>query len=376
MGRSPSLIALLLASGPAFASPLVPASGGTPERVVFGAETDAARRISGGTPLVAEAKGPGTLLVKLFLELPRRGGVSGSVSAAVLLDGRPQKQLLLRRRRAQRGKLSSPGRVPSIPAAFSLEVPAGSHTLDLRLPSGTDGGAVLDFQAVLLPPVPLVEAAPRTVEAFAPPRAQPAVAEGTAAEAGATAVAAEPKRKTFRLAARMGAVIPSSELSVGAAGGADLSWILPIGRGTPALDQKLRLALGVGDSMLYEQGQKILPGRGLDPSFAEYDQVQPIDLSLVYTLPLGWRSVDVYLGAGYALNLVETQFQSFGRSSQTSAAASGVLFQLGVEVALGPGAVVIEARQSIVEADLGNLGTVGTDTLSGTTLGLGYAYYF
>lgn len=370
MRRLSAVVVVLLASAPASAAPIADAAGASPERVTFGSETDAALRIRGGVPLKASIVGPGTLLAKLFLELPRKGAVAGSTSAAVLIDGRPRTQISIRRRRAPRGALPAAGKVPSVAAAFSLELAEGSHVLEIRLPAGANGGAVLDFQAASPVAVPLVAAAPRTVDAFTPPEAAPPIVSASSPEPATAA------RKHFRLAARFGAVVPSSELSAGAAGGLDFSWILPVGRGIAALDQKLRLSLGVGDSMLYEQGPKIIQGRGLDPNFAEYASVQPIDLSLVYTLPFGWRAVDVYVGAGYALNLVQATFQSFGRQSQQAVSASGALFQLGVEVALGPGAVVIEARQSVVGADLGNLGSVGTDTLSGTTLGLGYAYLF
>ncbi|MHB1845639.1 MAG: hypothetical protein ACYCWW_12495 [Deltaproteobacteria bacterium] len=371
--RALTLAPLLLWSAHAFAAPVIPSSGGVPEQVTLGAETDSALRIAGGTPLTATLGGPGQLLGKLFLELPRRGKVSGLASAGILLDGKPVKQLVLKRRR-QRGTLPAATVVPSVPVGLSLDVPPGSHTLVIRLPVGVNGGAVLDYSATSLSPVALVPAAPRTIEAFAPVVTIPqAVSGGVAAP---MPEADQGDRKSVRLAIRAGAVIPTSELSVGGAGGIDVSWILPIGRGTPALDQKLRLSLGVGDSVLHEQGQKIIDGRGLDPNFAEYSFVEPIDLSLVYTLPFGWQSVDIYVGAGYALNLVQSQFQSFGQPSQTGATVSGALFQLGLEIALGPGRLVLEARQSIVGADLGNLGTIGTDTLSGTTLGVGYAYYF
>ncbi len=369
------LTALSLLAPVALGAPLAPSSGGVPESVTLGSERDAALRLTGGTPLVATVSGPGTLLGKIFLELPRQGKVSGLASASVSLDGRPLKQVILKRRRS-RGQLPLQGRVPSVPASLSLDLPPGTHTLEIRLAMGVDGGAVLDYERAVMPPVALVPEAPRTVEAFAPTAAPPVATAGGVAAPMPTASSASDERKSFRLAVRLGAVVPTSELSVGGAGGVDLSWILPIGRGTPALDQKLRLSLGVGDSILHEQGQKIIPGRGLDPNFAEYDSVQPIDLSLVYTLPFGWRSVDVYLGAGYALNLVQAQFQNFGQASQSGATVSGALFQLGVEIAVGPGSVLLEARQSVVGADLGNLGGVGTDTLSGTTFGFGYAYLF
>ncbi len=365
------LIALLTWPAQGLASPVALPAGMKLQQVVLDATSESALRVTGAEPLTVQLSGPGVLRGRVFLELPRRGKTSGVSLMRVFLDGQAIQQVVLNRRRL-RGRLPAADVVPSEVSNLSVDVPPGGHSLELRLPAGVAGGAVLEFTpARPLSPPP----ATRTIEAFSP-----APVALVPPEPDAVALRVPPpeqgERKHFRISAQGGAVVPSSGLSVGAAGGIDLSWILPIGRGARLLDQKLRLSLGAGDSMLSAQGKKIISGRGLDPNFAEYAAVEPIDLSLVYTLPFEWRWGDVYVGAGYALNFVQAQFQSFGRSSQVNDAASGLLFQLGVEIALGPGSVVVEARQSIVGADLGTLGAIGTETLSGTTLAVGYSYLF
>ena len=375
-------LAICVPATSAFADGALAPTGAAPETLTSRGVARAAWRIQGGVPLGLTLAGPGSLSGELFLELPARGRVSGTIEAAVTLDGRPVSQVKLRRRRGK-GRLTA-GRVASSPSALHVEIPDGTHALAVRLPAGTDGGAVLEWSAQLPPLAVLapVGLAPsdrlggmpaRTVEAFAPVALAPSE---PAAAAAAPIPDAAGGRKVIRVAARVGTIVPSSELSPGGAAGVDVSWILPVGRGVAALDQKLRIALGVGDGILHEQGGKILPGRGYDPGFAEYADVQPIDLSIVYTLPLGWRHERIYLGAGYALELVQAQFLNFGRSQSTGATSSAALFQAGLEVDLGPGAVVFEARQTVAAADLGPLGNVGTDTLSGTTLAVGYAYAF
>ena len=328
----------------------------------------AAYRLS-GKPLGFSVQGPGRLTGFIFLELPRKGPVKGSVPARILLDGQQSQRLVLKRRRARGGSLAGRGEVPSVPASLSLFLDPGPHELSILLPEGVEGGAALDFA-----PSPAgleLSAAPLAPVVLVPPPEPLAVA---APLPGPEARGCAPKR--FRLAGRLGAIVPSSGLSTGAAVGVDLSYVLPIASGSRALDHKLRLELGLGDSFLNGQGPRYVPGRGFDPAFTEDSANVPLDLSLVYTLPFTAESFHVYLGAGYALNFVQTTFVSFGRSYQAGDNASGALFQAGCEIPTGPGAVVLEARQSVSSAALGPLARIGTEVLSGTTLTAGYAYYF
>jgi hypothetical protein len=211
----------------------------------------------------------------------------------------------------------------------------------------------------------------RTLEAKSvdeKPKAEPAPTATVAV--APTPEPAAPETKRIRAALRVGALVPRTELGTGLAVAAEVGYALPV------LDEKLRVQLGFGYSMTPFQGPRIVQGRGLDPHFTQNTQVMPLDLSLVYSQPIGTTGVTVHGGLGLSVLFVEAHFQAFSAMSDQGDITLAPVAQVGGEYGLGPGALVVQASYTEASVNLGTLGPAGQTTISNFLFTAGYAYRF
>ncbi len=225
---------------------------------------------------------------------------------------------------------------PSAAPPAASRSPSGSRTVDARLVGDADAPS---------PP----KATPPTVSA--PP---PSPGGHDAAE-------------HIRVALRVGALVPRTELGSGFAVGAEAGYLLPV------LEQRLRLQLGFGYSMSPYQGARIVPGRGYDAHFTQNTTIMPLDLSAVFEQPLGDSGLAIYGGLGIGVLFVSTRFQSFDTTTEAGDITFGPVVQLGIEYPLGPGQLVVDSRYTEATADLGTLGIAGQNVLGNVVFTAGYA---
>ncbi len=256
-------------------------------------------------------------------------------------------------------------------AKVDLDLAPGPQVLDLSSP-----GCVVAFDGASLATTPTAPAdvpRRRTVSAqlVADAEAPPSVPSGPSVAASVpppTGAPAAPKR--IRVALRLGALVPRTELGAGFALGADAAYLLPV------LDQRLRIQVGFGYSLSPYQGARIVPGRGYDPHFTQNTTLLPLDVSAVFEQPLGSTGLSLYGGLGLGVLFVDTTFQSFDATTHVSDTTFAPLVQVGLAYPLGPGTVLVDARYTEATADLGPLGLAGQDAVGNFLLTGGYALRF
>ena len=233
-----------------------------------------------------------------------------------------------------------------------------------------------------LPPPPLPEPPPpppppaaryETVDAMLAGDAPAAAAKVKPAPASARPAPPAPLRRWYA-ALRLGLSLPRTKLFTGAAAALDLGFVLPTG-GPTWLRDHLRLDLGFGWSMQPYQGAVEIAGRGADSSFIQNTTLLALTAGVVFFNSLGppaWR-LSAQAGLAYERLLVRADFESFASPSHAEDDTNGLVVQVGLARALGPGEVVLDLRYQDATADLGVLGTVGSDAMGSLVPSLGYA---
>ncbi len=182
--------------------------------------------------------------------------------------------------------------------------------------------------------------------------------------AGETSEGTEPKR--LRLAPRIGALIPRTELSTGLIVGAEGSYLLPL------LSDQLRASIGAGYSFTGFKGPRLDPGRGFDPAAIQNSTVVPLEL-LVSWSPLDPAGpFELAVGAGYGLYVIHSEVSSLGSSASASTAGSALLLSLCGGYRVGPGVLLAEVRHAEVAASFEALPSTAQQTFSGTALTVGF----
>ena len=246
-------------------------------------------------------------------------------------------------------------------AQIGVELAAGRHVLQLESPGCA---LVLEGATEAAEEVPPSGGArTRTVQAqlvgATPPEDAPLVASAPSlAEPGTPA--------RILVGARLGAIVPRTELGSGFAASAEVGYLLPV------LDQRLRVELDVGYGFTTFQGPRIVPGRGYDASFTQNTTLVPIDLGAFFEQPIGSTGFSVYGGVALAMVVVDASFQSFDAKSSASDVAWGPLFAGGAAYRLGPGAVALDVRYTEATANLGPMGIEGQQALGNFQLTAGY----
>ena len=226
------------------------------------------------------------------------------------------------------------------------------------------------------------EPAPTTFQTFdattpdAPPPAPqviiaspPPPSNGEAADVVAKPLEPAPTdTKRFRIAPRVGILIPRTELRVGPVVGADFGVVVPI----DAMKNRLKVQLGGGYASTRHKGPKLVPGRGLDDAFIQNTSLIPLELLATFdvlTAPL-----TLTFGAGYGFYITRTEFQDLGSTQQQNAVASALVLNGRAMLPAGPGGFFLDIRHAELKANLGTLGSVATSTFSGTSFALGYGF--
>ncbi|HEY3448462.1 MAG TPA: hypothetical protein VGK67_19055 [Myxococcales bacterium] len=193
-----------------------------------------------------------------------------------------------------------------------------------------------------------------------------------AADAEAKKDAAKKAITRFRVAPRVGALVPRTPLQTGVYAGAELAYRLPI------LDDRLRLSLGIGYSQVRARLSRIIIGRGYDPAFLQNTTLMPMELMVTGDVldeqkgaPLG-----LSLGVGYGLWWTFTSLHSFDQTVEDRGPAHAFVAALRLLKHLGLGSILVDVRYAEAHRQLSKLGTVAIGDFSGFTFTAGYGFEF
>lgn len=169
--------------------------------------------------------GPGVLRVVWFQDFePRRGLPQGHVEAS--LDGKLVRKLRVKALPLPGQKYSRggpPASLPGAPAPFDLDVPAGEHTITLRI-AGDDrfgAGVLLPGSKAVPPPADLIVLAPLPAPLPAPPLPK---ADAEPAEEELASVGAEAQPTIVLVSAPMAPPRPPGEPSRGTRPNRPVAW--------------------------------------------------------------------------------------------------------------------------------------------------------
>jgi hypothetical protein len=159
----------------------------------------------------------------------------------------------------------------------------------------------------------------------------------------------------MRITPKFGAAIPRGDLGVAFSTVLELGFVLPfyLASESPWVSDRCRLVVEGGYTLLSQQDQTIVPGRGLS-NLIQNSHVIPVRVGLDYIFPEAWP-VRPYLGAAYAALITRTTFDLGWTTEEQNDVASGVVFTLGGEVTvpMAPevsGVVVVEAQHAEASA--------------------------
>ncbi len=178
------------------------------------------------------------------------------------------------------------------------------------------------------------------------------------------------ERWSIALGLKLGGVMPRTELDFNA------GYALAVEGGLDPLLPGLGVYFEVGYALLKNQGDKIVPGRGLT-SVIQNTHTVPMELGVRYLYANEDWPVWPYGRVGLALDVSRTTFEAFSTGPvEENDLSPGFGLTAGALVPLGPGGILVELRYREVWAEMHEMGDVGEDMLSLFSFWAGYQLSF